>query len=87
VLDIDKGNILNFIASLALASSHCNKLANMLQCGFIILPTKLRKLRDSIASKVGELVVVVGVWLLVDTSSAFRFYVEEHSQDSSQLVG
>jgi hypothetical protein len=36
-------------------------LANMLQYGFIILPTKLRKLRDSIASRVGELVVVVGV--------------------------
>jgi hypothetical protein len=53
----------------------------------IILPTNSKKPRDSIASRVGELVVVVGVWLLVDTSSAFRFYVEEHSQDSSQLVG
>jgi hypothetical protein len=51
-----------------------------------ILPTKLRKLRDSIASRVGELVVVVRVWLLVDTSSAFRFYAEGLSQDGSQLI-
>jgi hypothetical protein len=58
----------------------------MLQCGLIILPTKLRKLRDSIASRVWELVVVVGVWLLVDTSSAFRFYDEGLAQDGSQLI-
>jgi hypothetical protein len=58
----------------------------MLQYGFIILPTKLRKLRDSIAFRVGELVIVVEVWLLVDSSSAFRFYDEGLSQDSSQLV-
>jgi hypothetical protein len=34
----------------------------MLYCGFTILPTKLRKLRDSISSRVGELVVLIGVW-------------------------
>jgi hypothetical protein len=33
------------------------------------------------------LVIVVGVWLLVDTSSAFRFYAKGLSQDGSQLVG
>jgi hypothetical protein len=30
----------------------------MLQCGFTILPAKLKKLMDS---KVGELVIVIGV--------------------------
>jgi hypothetical protein len=59
----------------------------MFQYSFIILPTKLRKLRDSIASMVGELVIEVGVWLLLDTSSTFRFYVEGLLQDGSQLVG
>jgi hypothetical protein len=49
----------------------------MLYCGFTILPTKLRKLRDSIASRVRELVVVVGIRLLVDTSSAFGFYAKK----------
>jgi hypothetical protein len=50
-------------------------------------PTKLGKLRDSIASRVGELVVVIGAKNLVDTSLAFRFYAERLMQDSSQLVG
>jgi hypothetical protein len=49
-------------------------------------PTKLRKLRDSIASRVGKLVVVVRIWFLVDTSSVFRFYAEGLTQDSSQLI-
>jgi hypothetical protein len=48
----------------------------MLQYGFTILPTKLRKLRDSIASRVRELVVVVRVWFLVNVPSTFRFYAE-----------
>jgi hypothetical protein len=59
----------------------------MLQCGFTILPAKLRKLRDSIASRVWELVIVTRVSFLVDTSSAFRFYAEGLTQDDSQLVG
>jgi hypothetical protein len=59
----------------------------MLQCRFTILPAKLRKLRDSIASKVGELVIVIEVWFWVDVSSAFRLYAEGLMQDSSQLVG
>jgi hypothetical protein len=33
------------------------------------------------------LIVVVRIWLLVDTSSTFRFYVEGLMQDGSQLVG
>jgi hypothetical protein len=53
----------------------------------MILPTKLSKLRNSIASRVGELVIVIGVWFLVDVSSAFRFYAEGLTQDGSQLVG
>jgi hypothetical protein len=52
-----------------------------------ILPTKLGKLRNSIASRVGELVIVIGVWFLVDTSLAFRFYAKGLMQDGSQLVG
>jgi hypothetical protein len=58
----------------------------MLYCGFTILPAKLRKLRDYISSRIGELVVVIGVWLLVDASSIFRFYTEGLTQDGSQLV-
>jgi hypothetical protein len=50
----------------------------MLQCGFTILLAKLRKLRDLIASRVGELVVIIRVWFLVDASSAFRFYAKGH---------
>jgi hypothetical protein len=50
-------------------------------------PAKLRKLRDSIASRVVELVVVIGVWFLVDMFSAFRLYAKGLTQDSSQLVG
>jgi hypothetical protein len=59
----------------------------MLECGFTILPTKLRKLRDSIASRVRELVIIIRVWLLVNASMAFRFYVEGFLQNGSQLVG
>jgi hypothetical protein len=59
----------------------------MLQCGFTILPAKLRKLRDYIASRVVELVVVIEVWFFVDVSSTFRLYAEGLMQDSSQLVG
>jgi hypothetical protein len=49
--------------------------------------TKLRKLRDSIAFRIGELVIVIEVRFLVDVSSAFRFYAEGLLQDGSQLVG
>jgi hypothetical protein len=42
----------------------------MLYCGFTILPAKLRKLRNSISSRVGELVIVIRVRFLVDASSA-----------------
>jgi hypothetical protein len=61
----------------------------MLQCGFTILLAKLRKLRDSIVYRVGELVIglVIGVWFLVDASSAFRFYAKGLTQDGTQLVG
>jgi hypothetical protein len=52
-----------------------------------MLLSKLRKLRDSIASRVRELVLVVRIQLLVDTPSAFRFYVEGLAQDGSQLIG
>jgi hypothetical protein len=31
---------------------------------------------NSIASRVRELVIVIGVWFLVDASSGFRFYAE-----------
>jgi hypothetical protein len=48
----------------------------MLQCGFTILPAKLRKLRDSITSRVGELIVVIRVWFFVDASSTFRLYAK-----------
>jgi hypothetical protein len=58
----------------------------MFKYGFTILPTKHRKYRDSIASRVGKLVIVVRIWFLVDTSSAFRFYAEELTQDGSQLI-
>jgi hypothetical protein len=54
---------------------------------FYHLPTKLSKLRDSIASRIGKLVVVVRIWLLVDASSTFRFYAQGLTQDASQLVG
>jgi hypothetical protein len=59
----------------------------MLYCGFTIHLAKLKKLRDSITSRVGELVVIVGIWFLVDASSGFRFYVEGFMQDGSQLIG
>jgi hypothetical protein len=59
----------------------------MLQCGFTILPTKLRKLKDFIASRVRELIVLIRIWFLVDASSAFRFYAEGLTQDDSQLIG
>jgi hypothetical protein len=62
VLDNDKGYIFNFNLSF--------------YCGFTILPTKLRKLRDYIASRVGKLVVVVGIQFLIDTPSTFRFYAK-----------
>jgi hypothetical protein len=52
------------------------RLANLLECGFTIPPTKLRKPRDPIAYRVRELVVVIRLWFLVDASSAFRFYAE-----------
>jgi hypothetical protein len=51
-------------------------LADRLQCRFTIIPAKLRKLMDSIASRVGELVIVIGVWFLIDTSLSFRLYAE-----------
>jgi hypothetical protein len=38
-------------------------------------PPKLRKLRDSTTSRVGDLVIVVRVWVLVNASLAFKFYV------------
>jgi hypothetical protein len=50
-------------------------------------PTKLGKLRDSIAPRVRELVILIRVWFLINASSAFRLYVEGLTQDSSQLVG
>jgi hypothetical protein len=60
-------------------------------CSNVILasppPTKLSKLRNSIASRVGELVIVIEVCFLVDTSLAFRFYVKGLTQDGSHLVG
>jgi hypothetical protein len=62
VPDNDKGNILNFNMSLALASPHCK--INWLTCSnvvFTILTTKLRKLGNSVASRVGELVIIIGV--------------------------
>jgi hypothetical protein len=59
----------------------------MLSCGFTTLFAKLRKLRNSIAYRVRELVIVIRVWYLVNVSSAFRFYAEEFMQDSRQLVG
>jgi hypothetical protein len=58
----------------------------MLYCGFTILPTKLRKLRDSTASRVRELKVVIRIGFLLDASSAFRFYAEGLTQDGIQLV-
>jgi uncharacterized membrane protein YdbT with pleckstrin-like domain len=36
---------------------------------------------------VGEVVIVIGVWFLVDASLVFRFYAEGLTQDGSQLVG
>jgi hypothetical protein len=45
-------------------------LANMLYCGFMIIPTQLRKLRDSITPRVRELIIVVGIQFLIDTFSA-----------------
>jgi hypothetical protein len=59
----------------------------MLQYGITILPAKLRKLRDSIAKEVGELVIVIRLWFLIDASSAFRFYAEGLNQNGSQLIG
>jgi hypothetical protein len=42
---------------------------------------------DSIAHRVSELIIVVGIRFLVDTFSAFKLYVEGLTQDGSQLVG
>jgi hypothetical protein len=42
---------------------------------------------DSIAHRVRELIIVVGIRFLVDTFSAFKLYVEGLTQDGSQLVG
>jgi hypothetical protein len=39
------------------------------------------------ASRVGELVIVIGVWFLVYMSPAFRIYAEGLTQDGSQLIG
>jgi hypothetical protein len=52
----------------------------------MIIPTKLRKLRDSITPRVRELIVVVGIQFLIDTSSAFRFYAEGLVQYGRQLI-
>jgi hypothetical protein len=61
VSDKDKENILNFNVSLALASQHCK--INWSTCSNVVLspPIKLRILRNSIASKVRVLVIVIGV--------------------------
>jgi hypothetical protein len=88
VSDNDKANILNFNASLALASPHCK--INWPICSNVVLPSfplNLKKLRNSIASRVRKLIVVVKIWLLVNTPLVFRFCAEGLTQDSSQLVG
>jgi hypothetical protein len=41
---------------------------------------------DSIASRLGKLLVVVRIQFLVDMSSAFRFYAKGRAQDGSQLI-
>jgi hypothetical protein len=45
-------------------------------------PTKLRKLSDSIDSRVGELVIVIGVYFLVDAHQ----HVGSMSKDSHYMV-
>jgi hypothetical protein len=39
------------------------------------------------ASRVRELVIVTGVWFVVNVPSSFRFYAKGLTQDTSQLVG
>jgi hypothetical protein len=87
VLDNDKGNIISFNSSLALASPHCK--INWPTYSNVVLPSSTLNLENSvtIAPRVRELIVVVRIRLLVDTSSAFMFYTEGLTQDSSQLVG
>jgi hypothetical protein len=79
--------------SLALTSPHCK--INWPTCSNVVLPscplnfgvTYGQQLRNSITSRVRELVIVIRVGLLIDMPLTFGVYAEGLSQNSSQLVG